>query len=233
MARPWIGGVPPLAALISGCITTPAAETGWTGRARALSPGACADAALIDDLEDGNTRVLQNLGRGGYWYTFADAEGSTLSPTPFTISAGGHAGSRGAARMHGTTAGSGASIYAGIGLVLTDPRGPYDASRYRGITFLAKGPAHVRLEVPDGYTAPEAGRCKDCYNDFGIELALTDRWERYTVPFEWLSQRPGWGDPRGAIEPRELLAIEWQFGSPGRSYDVWIDDVAFFCGEAP
>jgi endoglucanase len=218
------------------CITTPASETGWSGRARQAEPGSCGAAAadaMIEDAEDGDTRVLQRQGRGGYWFSFVDSSGSTIEATQGSAQMPGPGrDSKHAARMTGRTAASGESIYAGMGLSLAEPRGKYDASRYNGISFWAKGPAHVRLEIPDGYTAPEGRKCKDCYNDFGIELALAAGWNRYTVPFEWLSQRQGWGDPRAEIERSELFAIEWQFGTPARDFDVWIDDVTFTCEAA-
>lgn len=217
------------------CITTPASETGWSGRARQLAPGACSGegAGLIEDGEDGDKRGLIREGRGGYWFSFVDSSGSTLQPQgDFKLEGSGHAGSLHAARMRGHTAASGDSVYAGIGLSLTDPRGPYDASRYDGVSFWAKGPGHVRLEIPDGYTTPEGRKCKDCYNDFGMELALAAGWQRYTVKFAWLAQRQGWGDPRAELERRELYAIEWQFGTPARDFDVWFDDITFTCEAA-
>ena len=220
-----------------GCLTTPASETGWSGRARQQAPGVCSNAAdaLIEDAEDGDTRGLVRAKRGGYWFSFVDSSGSTLEPPQgsFKMAEPGHNGSNHAARMRGRAAPGGDSVYAGIGLSLAEPRGAYDASRYDGVSFWAKGPAHVRLEIPDGYTAPEGRKCKDCYNDFGIELALAAGWQRYTVKFEWLSQRQGWGDPRPEITREELYAIEWQFGTPARDFDVWLDDVSFTCGEAP
>jgi endoglucanase len=221
----------------AGCLTTPASETGWTKRVRQAVPRMCGDDALIDDAEDNNSRIATRGGRGGYWYTSIDPAGSTMEPVGnFTMGSPGRAGSQHAARIHGQMASSGDSVYASMGFGLMDPQGPYDASRYAGITFWAKGPAHVRFEVPDAYTAPAGGNCKDCYNDFGIELAFTADWDRYTIPFEWLAQRQGWGDPRAEIAKSELFAVEWQFGTPGRSFDIWVDDIAFFCspeGSAP
>lgn len=219
------------ALLAASCLTTPASETGYSARARQLQPKSCGPDALIEDADDADSRILMRAGRGGYWYTFLDPEGSTIEPqSPFKMGAPGRAGSPHAAHMHGVTASSGPSIYAGMAFALTDPRSAYDASRFVGVTFWAKGPAHVRFEIPDAYTAPEGGHCQDCYNDFGIELAFTSEWQRYTLPFAWLSQRQGWGDPRPEIASNALYALEWQFGTPGRSFDVWIDDVEFVCG---
>ncbi len=211
------------------CLTTPASETGWTQRARTLSPGACSADAVIEDMEDNDNRIGVRDGRGGYWFTSLDTEGSTIEPGgKFTMSAPGHA-SKYAARMRGQMAPSGWSVYALMAFGLAEPKGPYDASRYAGLTFWAKGPGHIRLKVPDAYTDPGGDYCKDCYNDFGIELALTSEWERYTVPFNWLSQQPGWGDPRPEVAANALFGLQFQVGSRGRSYDVWIDDIAFFC----
>lgn len=219
----------------SSCLTTPASESGWTRRARDARPRACGPNALIEDMEDGDSRILVREGRGGYWYTSVDAEGSVLlePARQFKMGAPGRAGSQYAAHMRGTMAPAGYSVYASMGLGIAEPKGPYDASRYTGIAFWAKGPAHIRFKIPDAYTSPGGGYCKDCYNDFGIELALTPEWERYTIPFEWLAQQPGWGDPRAEIAAEGLYEIQWQFGSRGREFDVWVDDIEFICGLEP
>jgi endoglucanase len=216
----------------AACLTTPASETGWSRRTRDTVPRACGPDALIEDGEDGDNRALVRPdGRGGYWFTSVDPEGSTIEPSgTFKMSAPGREGSKLAARMHGVMASSGPSVYASMGFSLADPRGPYDASQYAGVSFWAKGPAHVRFEIPDAYTDPSGGICKDCYNDFGVELAFTSDWQRYTIPFEWLAQRPGWGEPRPTLARDQLMALEWQFGTPGREYDVWVDDITFICG---
>jgi endoglucanase len=220
-----------IASSASGCLTTPASETGFSKLVRQEVPGSCSSDALIEDMEDGDNRTLVREGRGGYWYTSVDAEGSSIEPAGnFKMDAPGHAGSSHAAHMKGKLAASGYSVYASMAFGLADPSGPYDASRYTGVTFWAKGPAHIRFKMPDAYTAPGGGNCKDCYNDFGIELALTSQWERYTIPFAWLAQQSGWGDPRPEVAANALYGMQWQFGTRGRSFDVWVDDIAFYCG---
>jgi endoglucanase len=196
-----------------------------------MAPTACQTDALIEDAEDADTQILKREGRGGYWYTSVDGEGSVVEPGgTFKMGEPGHAGSKHAAHIHVKMAPAGWSVYASMGFGLADPNGAYDASRYSGITFWAKGPAHVRFKVPDAYTAPGGGFCKDCYNDFGIELALTENWERYTIPFVWLSQQPNWGDPRPEVASNALYGVQWQVGTRGGSFDVWVDDISFFCG---
>jgi endoglucanase len=218
------------AVVLTSCLTTPASETGWSKRTRDLTPGVCAGDPLIEDGEDLDNQILKREGRGGYWYTSVDSEGSTIEPASFKLTqGGGHAGSNGVAHIKVKMAQAGWSVYASMGFGLA-PSGPYDASRYTGVTFWAKGPAHVRFKIPDVYTQPGGGYCKDCYNDFGVELALTSEWQRYTIPFSWLQQQPGWGDPRPEVAKNAILGLQWQVGSRGRTFDVYVDDIAFFCG---
>ena len=218
-------------ALVTGCITAHGWEYGTTPKAKALDLPPCGANAIVEDGEDGDGRVLVRDGRGGYWFTFQDSEGSTIDPPsgPFKMGSPGHDSAH-AARMRGHLASSGKSIYAGMGLSLTDPRGPYDASKYTGVTFWAKGPGRVRFELPDVHTAPEGGICKDCYNDFGVTLALEDHWVKYTILFDWMQQRPNWGDPYPHVEPSQVIAMEWEFDGTGRDFDISIDDIAFVCG---
>ena len=69
---------------------------------------ACGPEGLIDDMEDNNNQVMLRGGRNGYWYTFVDDAGSTVTPEAgakggtFTQSEGGTKGSAYAARFHGT-----------------------------------------------------------------------------------------------------------------------------------
>ena len=102
----------------------------------------CAAEGLIDDGEDGNNQNLPNDNRGGYWYTFRDKKGTTIDPVAgedggtFAMSEGGH-GSQFAARYHGKI-GTGAPLFGGMGMNFVDPKAPYDASKYAGISFWAK-----------------------------------------------------------------------------------------------
>jgi hypothetical protein len=226
--RPWfVSAFLPF--VFSGCITSRAWEHGTTAKLKALDVPACGTAGLIEDGEDGDNRILQRDGRGGYWFTFQDSEGSKIDPAgQFKMGQPGHESPR-AARMRGQMASSGKSVYAGMGFQLADPSGAYDASPYTGVTFWAKGPGRVRFEMPDVNTAPGGGRCKDCYNDHGVVIALEDEWRKYTIKFEWLEQRPGWGDPAPELEKNEIYAMEWEFGGLGRDFDISVDDIAFIC----
>jgi endoglucanase len=133
--------------------------------------------------------------------------------------------------MHGST-GSSSDAYAGMGLSLREPSGPYDASKYTGVAFVAKqgpgGVAAVRFKVPDANTSKEAGVCRECFNDFGVDFQLTGEWTRYVVSFADLKQQQDWGDPRpAAVDASTLYGLQWQVSSPNAPFDVWIDDVSF------
>ncbi len=198
---------------------------------------ACGKDAVIDDGEDGNNQVLVQDGRAGYWYTFVDDAGSTIEPQAgkkggqFAMSPGGNGGSAMAARMHGKVT-SGGVLYAGMGFNFVDPKDQYDASKYGGIAFYAKkGPGStgkVRLKIPDVDTDPDGKVCKECFNDFGATMELTDSWTRYELPFAMATQDAGWGKPKPThINPAKLYSMQWQVNVPGADYDIWVDDIAF------
>jgi endoglucanase len=196
----------------------------------------CGPEGMIDDLEDNNNQVMVQAGRSGYWYTFVDEAGSTIEPTAgakggtFTAAEGGANGSAYAGRFKGTV-GNGAIVYCGLGANLTDPKDAYDATKYGGISFFAKkgpGTGKVRLKVPDVSTDPQGNVCKECFNDFGVELEFTETWTKYVVPYSVMKQQQGWGKPLvGSINPSKLYGVQWQVNVPGQSYDIWIDDLAF------
>lgn len=195
----------------------------------------CGPQALIEDGEDNNNQVIVQDGRAGYIYTYMDPEGTTISPKAgseggiFEMSPGGF-NSAYAMRMHGTVANA-KIVYAGMGLNMTDPKDTYDATRYKGISFYAKrGPGAtntVRVKLPDVNTDPDGGTCGNCYNDFGLDIKLTDEWQQYTIPFSKLKQEQGWGSPRpGSVAVDRLFALQFQVKKPG-PYDVWVDNMAF------
>ena len=118
MTRLALALFPLIAATTSGCLTTPASATGATADARDLWIPSCpGGSGKVEDAEDKDGRIHQVDGRGGYWFTFVDQEGSTVKPTsPFMMADGGPEGSQAAARVSGNIAPSGASLYAGMDL---------------------------------------------------------------------------------------------------------------------
>ena len=196
--------------------------------------------ALIDDGEDNDNQSAVVGNRGGYWYTFSDNLGTEVWPLQgakggtFEMSPGGAENTPYAARFKGvvTTAGPGEYPSAGMGVNMVDPKGPYDASQYKGISFWAKaGPGsvkNVRLKVPDSLTDPDGGKCSECFNDFGMDLTLTNEWQKYIIPFNKLTQLPGWGKPRGfGVNESEIYGLQFQVQEQGKPFDIWIDQIRF------
>jgi hypothetical protein len=48
-----------------------------------------------------------------------------------------------------------------------------------------------------------------------------------------MSQQPGWGDRAPALDTKGTMVVQWQFYTPGRDYDIWIDNIELVgCSEA-
>jgi endoglucanase len=198
----------------------------------------CGQVGMIDDGEDGNNQNMPEGNRGGYWYTFRDQKGTTIEPVAgtdggtFAMSEGGKS-SQFAARFHGKI-GTGAPLFGGMGMNFIDPKAPYDASQYAGISFWAKkgdnSVAKVRLKVPDANTDPDGGVCAECFNDFGGDLTLTNEWKQYIFPWKSMKQMPGWGNPRKPhVTPSKIYGIQFQVNVPSANYDIYVDDLKFVC----
>ncbi len=230
--RHWfLGFIAPT--LLTGCITSSPWEHGSTALAKATRMEACPN-GLLDNAEDGDNQIVKVGGRDGYWFSFADALGTTIDPKgQFVMAQAGPPGSKHAARVKGTLAKSGDSLYAGLGFAFTNPKSPFDISKAKGFRFWAKGPGRIRFKAPDVNTAPEGDRCSDCYNDFGVDIYLQPDWQRYTVPFDKMTQQPGWGDRAPALEVKSVIAIQWQFSTPGADYDIWVDNIELVGCDAP
>ncbi len=248
------------AACFTGVMSSPFARTAVWGRAAPLlgalclvaciPPGrpaasgltelrSCGPDGLIDDGEDGNNQTKVAGSRGGYWYTFKDpASGSTVLPeagegSAFAMSEPGASGSRYAAHVTGHV-GQGEAVFAGMGLNFVDPMAPYDASAYKGVAFWAKrgphGHGRVRFKVPDVATHEKGGVCTDCFNDFGVEILVTEGWQHFAFPWRKLRQIPGWGSPRPhLVKSAKAFGLQWQVSHPGADVDLWVDDVEFLC----
>jgi endoglucanase len=229
----------------AGCIAPPAAAPGAAPGSPAAIGGAgagfkdCGPEGMIDDGEDGNNQTMPINNRGGYWYTFVDKAGSTVTPMAgeqggtFSMAEGGVNGSKYAANVKGKI-GTGAIVFGAMGLNFVDPKDQYDSSKYAGIAFYAKrgedSTGKVRLKVPDGNTDPQGGVCSECFNDFGGDLNLTPEWKKYIFPFKKMAQMPGWGAPRKPhVNPATIYGLQWQVNVPGANYDIWVDDVQFLC----
>lgn len=193
--------------------------------------------ALIDDGDDKDNQTMVVGGRGGYWYTFSDMDGTEVWPTAgakggtFEMSPGGAENSPYAARFKGKVSTAETPTQGGMGMNFLDPKGGYDGSKYGGISFWAKagpGVKTIRLKIPDANTDPDGGICSECFNDFGLNLTLTEDWQQYIVRFKDLAQLPGWGQPKKfSVDRARLYGIQFQVDEKGKEFDVWIDQLRF------
>jgi len=225
------GGVPSAAALAVGC-DDPA-------------PGTL---DYLDDMEDGDARILGRDGRAGQWYTFHDATEGTLNPDQGTTPAmepipGKRCGSSTKAMR---VTGSGFSDYgAGFGFTFHYGAGdagvamelPYDGSRYKGFTFWGRiGDTSidtVRVGIGDKWSRPDGGVCTiasgpdTCYDTFGASFTLTTTWQRFSIDFGQLEQQ-GFGLVRPALDTTTLMTFEVDIPAASPVFDIWIDDVALY-----
>lgn len=193
-----------------------------------------AEDGSVDDFEDGDNQTSLQGGRDGYWYTAKDDMGTTIEipSAGFSTSDGGADGSTSAVHLKGTTAGGGDQAWGvELGMNFLNSQGEqYDASKYKAFSFKAKlgskdAEKKIRVSLADVNTHPSGGVCTGCYNHFHSNIELTPEWKEYTIAFDDMRQRPGWGNPRpSGLTPEKLVNMNWQIGG-GKPYDIWIDDV--------
>jgi hypothetical protein len=195
-----------------------------------LVPGA---EGSIDDFEDGNGQMATLGGRDGYWYIAKDPNGSAVDePAQGTDPVdGGAGGSSKAMHVKGHTAGGEGAWGVELGVqYVSDTSVQYDASKYAGISFMAKkagDTSKVRVNVGDVNTHPTGGVCKNCWNHFRKDFTLSDDWQKFTMTWNEMKQRDGWGDPRPkSITPEKVVTLSYALEG-GKSFEIWVDDITF------
>lgn len=183
---------------------------------------------LIDDFEDGDSRLRVSDKRAGYWLTFNDGTGKQEPRPGSTFAANRIPGGRGDSHFGLHSSGGKFSKWGTALSAEFSPRRCYDASAYAGISFWARGRAQLRVSVKMTQVIGEefGGSCvENCYDTHAVDRSLSADWQQYHVRWEELAQSGS-----GLILPfdaHSLFALE--FGVPGGRppYDFWIDDVSF------
>jgi hypothetical protein len=184
---------------------------------------------LIDDFEDGDSRLLQSDGRDGYWHIVRDnsANGQLSMTDPPVPDSTGANGSGHALHLAGTNF---LDWGAGFGAELRTQVLPYDASVYGGLQFWARGGPSLRVllvqrDLATGYTCAACpSGSSDCGIFYGREVTLSDTWAQYTIP---------WGDfvPSAAIgtplSHSEILLLKFE-APASAAFEFWLDDVSFY-----
>jgi hypothetical protein len=183
---------------------------------------------MIDDFEDGDTRLLLADKRAGSWITFNDGTAKQSPRVGSVFPANRIPSGRGASRYGLHATGGRFTKWGSVVAAELNPRRCYDASAYAGLTFWAKGNIKLRISPKMTHVVTEefGGSCqKDCFDGHGALRELTGQWTRYDVRWEELTQR-GFGSPI-PFDPRSLYSVEFQMLQDQTPFDVWLDDVAF------
>ncbi len=218
----------------------PSADDNASGTGKGQAETQLSGTMLIDDLEDGDAQILVQDGRNGYWYTYNDqSAGAQQVPSPeqqFVSSLGDW----GDGTIVAATAGRGFVTWGaamGFDFIASRPDGAqlfYDAGRYDGIQFSARGSHHVRLAMPVPSTVENeyGGTCEAYCNDLhGKLIELDERWREYRVPFRTLWQQ-GWGRPV-SFDPHAVSGLRFTFPDrQGSPFDFQIDNVRFYAADA-
>ena len=87
---------------------------------------------------------------------------------------------------------------------------------------------NASVMVSDPGTDPLGGVCSDECDKWKMDLAVTEEWQQFTIPFTALKQG-GWGTPAGTdqIDATKLYSIQFQVGI-APEFDLYIDDLGFY-----
>ena len=206
---------------------------GSGGTAGTTCPGLASNEELIDDMNDGDRFIPQVNGRAGAWKDQGDGtSSSTMFPDPdgpFTMTNTGDACRKYAAYVYGGPFVDGNPVFFfGIG-------GPYNASKYNGISFWAKidsgTTSGLRVAFPDKDTQIDGALCQAsgtgtnlCWDHYGKRINLTTTWTKYSVSFSSLTQ-DGWGRAGAGFDPSTIYEVQFQI-PVNTKFGIWIDDVA-------
>ncbi|HEX3776334.1 MAG TPA: hypothetical protein VHV51_17800 [Polyangiaceae bacterium] len=214
---------------------------------------------VIDNMEDGMSKfkTASLMTAAGYWDLSKGADmgtvlGLTGAATDTTTIAPVDGGANGTMKsMH--FMGSNLTAW-GAALAAELANGcPFDASKYGGITFYAKGTSTVfegtnKLLVlvgnPEYIPTENGGFCNDtavpadpaCYARHRVTISLTADWTKYTINWSDL-QPPSYYTTGHAFGPDRIRDIVFNASGPSdvtgmppgtpATFDVYVDELAF------
>ncbi|HET7543589.1 MAG TPA: hypothetical protein VFK05_27140 [Polyangiaceae bacterium] len=193
--------------------------------------------ALIDDFEDDNQDAVPEPGREAFWFPLKDDEASTGILVPEKVFLGGVAGgAHGSAKAAHITASGfsvwGAAFAANISHLEDNIRCPFNASRFSGYRFYARGSGmvYVTLQIPAVVDEQYGGTCRPsagdiCYDSHGIWITLTSDWQAYSFNWSEFRQR-GFGKP-APFNPGTIMGLQFNFEKEQLPVDCWLDDVSW------
>ncbi len=186
----------------------------------------------IDDMEDGDGRIIEQGDRDGFWFISHDGTGWTNPEQGGLNLMSWNSVMRGQSVRSIEVMGGNHTdwgVLAGFNFKSGDSPSPYNLGAYSGVSFYAKsgqGMIELTVSLPDITTAPMGGICgsveNPCYQHSHAHVMLTNVWQKFKVPFSSLVRD---GAP-GSLSVGSTYGM--QFSVAGNvSFDIWLDDVAF------
>jgi hypothetical protein len=229
------GGTPPTAQPSTAGGEPGAAGDGVVGIAAAGAPPEPPTEllALIDDVEGPFPKLPLEDGRNGGWYSVHDNSYGQVSPaTAMALTP-----ARGESHFAAGINGNGFTDWgAQLGVSLKSPATGYDASKYCGIRFMAKGSGTGwSMLVSDRSSVPQGGVCvegswdaeQSCYRFVGKTFDVGADWQEVKIRFDQLSLLM---DPTSTrkLDPSAVYDILFNIHNPqGEGFELLVDDLAF------
>jgi hypothetical protein len=193
---------------------------------------------LLDNFEDGDSRIPMRNGRSGTWYVGNDGTGEQLPVSTGRLLPEALESPRADSRFVLHSSGGPFAIWgAFVGTSLIEGTGSdwYDLGQYTGMRFWLRSrpPAgvtdaavRVYVFVPTVHSN-SGGTCTVCNDHLHASLPLAPEWTEVEIHFSSLRQE-GWGRP--PAQPGDVSrATAIQFGfRQGERFDLWIDDIVLF-----
>jgi len=209
------GGVAPSAALRAA--RPPASDPCLT------RPSGSGSEPSIDDFEDGDDEVQPFEGRAGFWRWAREIDAPNSAPALIPIP---RPDATRANRLAQHVKG-GRLLDWGATVEFDFRPACYDADRYVGVSFQARGPGRIYFAARERAVIPiaEGGSCEvDCHNPHVAKIELESAWRTYQVRWTELRQR-GIGKP--GLNATRLHSLAFLIRPEDTPYDVWLDDLRF------
>lgn len=233
----------------AGAAPLPSSGTGGSAGTSSESGGSAGEAAsgsggagptggsalvldVIDDVELAFPHLPEREGRNGGWYMVHDESGGYATPaTAVRLEP-----ARGASKYAAGISGQGFwSWGVQLGVALRAPASGYDASRYTGLRFAAKGQGTWSLQINDRSSVPQGGVCVEgsadpangCFYTVSKAFTVGADWQVFSIRFDELKLL---GVPNSSrrLDPRAIYDIVFNFQSDqGSAFELLVDDLAF------
>jgi hypothetical protein len=177
----------------------------------------------IDDFEDGDDAIRPLEGRVGFWRWAREIDAPGTAPALIPVP---RPDATRANRLAEHVKG-GQLVDWGANIEFDFRPACYDASKYVGVSFQARGPGRIYVAPRERSVIPvaEGGSCElDCHNPHVGKVDLESAWHTYQLRWTDLRQR-GAGKP--PLDPRHLHSLAFLIRPEDTPYDIWLDDVRF------